>query len=173
MIYVSFDSAEKEKINYLRYNHPQKIVRRKMEVLWLKSKSLSHKEIAKLARVSENTLRSYLKEYLANGLDKMVNLKINKRVSELINFESIIKEEFTINPPTTLKEATLRIEKLTGIKRSTTQVKKFLIKIGIKRRKVGQIPGKADPEIQEEYKKKILEPRLEEAKKGMHSSFVC
>jgi len=83
-----------------------------------------------------------------------------------MNFKSIIEEESTINPPPTLKEATHRIEKLTGIKRSTTQVKKFLIKIGIKRRKVGQIPGKADPEIQEEYKKKILEPRLEEAKKG-------
>jgi len=80
MIYIFFSKSEKEKINYLRYNHPQKIVRRKMEVLWLKSQNLPHKEIAKLARVSENTLRSYLKEYLANGLDKMVNL-LNESVN--------------------------------------------------------------------------------------------
>lgn len=67
-----------------------------MEVLWLKSQNLSHKEIAKLTGVSENTRRSLWQEYLANGLEKMEKFKINNRVSELIKFESIIKEEFTI-----------------------------------------------------------------------------
>ena len=41
-----------------------------------------------------------------------------------------------------------KIEELTGLKRSETQVRKFLNSIGIKRRKVGTIPSKADLEEQ-------------------------
>ncbi|MGK7903813.1 MAG: hypothetical protein AB4352_20895 [Hormoscilla sp.] len=38
---------EKEQLNYLTYYHPNPRVRRKMEVLWLKSQNLNHKAIAK------------------------------------------------------------------------------------------------------------------------------
>lgn len=48
----------------------------------------------------------------------------------------------------------MKIEELTGIKRSPTQVRVFLKKIGMKCRKVGVMPSKADPEIQDAFKKK-------------------
>ena len=64
-----------------------------------------------------------------------------------------------------------RIEKLTGIKRSPTQIGKFLKSIGIRRHKVGMIPAKADPDIQEKFIKKELEPRLEEAKSNKRHVF--
>jgi hypothetical protein len=38
--------------------------------------------------------------------------------------------------------------------------------MGMKVRKVGTIPSKADPDLQEQFKKEKLEPRLEEAKSG-------
>ncbi len=46
------------------------------------------------------------------------------------------------------------MELLTGIKRSPTQVRKFLKSMGMRCLKVGQIPSKADPERQAEYQKK-------------------
>ena len=59
-----------------------------------------------------------------------------------------------------------KIEELTGIKRSETQIRKFLISIGLRPRKIGMIPAKADPEVQEKFIKEKLEPVLEEAKAG-------
>lgn len=45
------------------------------------------------------------------------------------------------------------IEKLTGLKRSKKQVRKFFKKIGLRHRKVGTIPSKADVDEQETFKK--------------------
>ena len=56
--------------------------------------------------------------------------------------------------PATIAEAVARIEELTGIKRSPTQVRVFLKKLGFRRLKVGCLPAKADPVQQAEFKKK-------------------
>ena len=45
------------------------------------------------------------------------------------------------------------IEALTGIRRSKNQVREFLKKIGMRFRKVGAIPGGADPDVQADFKK--------------------
>ena len=47
------------------------------------------------------------------------------------------------------------IERLTGIKKGMTRVRNFLHQLGMDPRKVGGIPAKADPERQEEFKKKV------------------
>jgi hypothetical protein len=60
---------------------------------------------------------------------------------------------------------------LTGIKRSPPQVRKFLQSLGMKCLKVGSLPSKADPDEQEDYKEKKLEPRLNEAKEGKRAVF--
>ena len=39
--------------------------------------------------------------------------------------------------------------------------------------KVGSLPPKADPDEQEDYKEKKLEPRLNEAKEGKRAVFFC
>jgi len=67
------------------------------------------------------------------------------------------------------------IEKLTGIKRSPTQVREFMKKIGMKTRKIGYVPEKAtNPDKiqeQEEFQKEILEPLLNEAKEGKRAVY--
>ena len=77
------------------------------------------------------------------------------------------------NPPATINEAVYRREELTGIKRSPTQVRKFLKSMEMKCLKVGSLPPKADPDEQEDYKEKKLEPRLNEAKEGKRAVFFC
>lgn len=64
-----------------------------------------------------------------------------------------------------------RIEELTGIRRSPTQVRKYLDDLGMKRLKVGHVPSKADPEKQQTFLEKELEPRLEEAQQGKRHVF--
>jgi hypothetical protein len=54
------------------------------------------------------------------------------------------KEYFDKNPPASVKEAMAKIEDLTGIKRSETVRRTFLKNIGMKCRKVGLLPSKAD-----------------------------
>jgi transposase len=84
-----------------------------------------------------------------------------------------LEAEFTANPSQTIDEAVERIEQLTGIRRSPTQVRQYLKALGMQRLKVGQIPAKADPHQQRVFLEEELQPRLEEARRGeRHVFFV-
>jgi len=154
MIKIEFTEEDIQALNYERYHYPHPRVQRKMEALWLKSQGLSHKEIARLTGVSVDTLTDYLRDYKEGGLEKLKELKFYRPVSELAEHLSTIESYFRQHPPATIKEAMSKIEELTGLKRSEPQVRKFLKSIGIKRRKVGMVPAKADVEKQEAFKKK-------------------
>jgi len=166
-----YNEEEKQNFNYERFNHPHPRVQLKMEVMWLKSQGLRNSEVASLAGVSENTVRKYLREYEEGGREKLKEIRFYQPKSELENHQKTIQNYFEKNPPLSIKEAVAKIEELTGIKRSETQVRKFLKRIGMQCLKVGYVPGKADVEAQEEYQEKKLEPRLEEAKQGKRAVF--
>ena len=117
-----------DQLNYERYHHPVPLVQRRMEVLWLKSHDLPHHLIAKLANISENTMRDYFQLYAAGGLEKLKEVQFYRPHSELKNHSTSLEAYFQANPPATIKEAQAEIEALTGIKRSETQVREFLKK---------------------------------------------
>lgn len=154
MFKIEFSEAEKEALNYERYNNPDPRVRQKMEALWLKSHGLPHHQIAEIAAISQNTLCNYLNEYKEGGIERLKQVNFYRPESELEEHRTTIEAHFREHPPTTINEAVAQIETLTGIKRSPTQVRQFLKKIGMKRLKVGLIPDKADPDKQQEFKKK-------------------
>lgn len=166
MIQITFSKEEREYLNYERYHHPHPRVQKKMEVLWLKSLNYRHKEIMKIANLSKATLCSYLKDYQSGGIDKLKQLNFYHPQSKLDKYSQTLEEYFKANPPSSVKEAIAKIEELTGIKRSKTQIRVFLKKIGMQYRKVGMLPAKVDIDKQEQFKKKQLEPILEQAKKG-------
>ena len=62
---------------------------------------------------------------------------------------------FLAHPPASVGEACANIQQLTGIERKPTQVRQFLHSLGLKPRKVGAIPAKADVEAQETFRKKV------------------
>lgn len=154
-----------------RRNHPHPRVEQRMDVLWLKSNGLPHNQIAKLAGVCSNTVVKYLRMFNEGGVEKLREINFYRPDSELTQHTSTIEAYLNEHPPASIKEAMSKIEELTGVKRSVTQVRKFLEKNGLKRRKVGTIPAKADLEKQEEFKTKELEPRIEEAKAGKRKLF--
>lgn len=132
-----------EQFRYERYHHPHPLVQRKMEALLLKSQGFSHKQIGEIVGVSQLTLRSYFDQYQRGGIEELKKLNFYRPTSKLEQHKSTIEEEFTKNPPATLKEAAARIKELTGIERSTVQVSKFLKKTGlpgVKRRLSQQKP---------------------------------
>jgi transposase len=171
MIKLEFTDEDKKLLSYWRFNHPHPRVQLKMEVLWLKSQGLSNQQIAKLAGISVNTVTSYNRDYQEGGIEKLKEIKFNRPESELKKHEKTIEKYFELNPPATINEAVQRIEELTGIKRSPTQVRKFLKSIGMRCLKVGTIPSKVDIEAQDSYREKELEPRLEDAKAGKRAVF--
>jgi hypothetical protein len=70
-------------------------------------------------------------------------------------------------------QAVAVVEELTGIKRSPTQIRQFLLRHDYKWRKMGQIPGKANIEKQKEWLENTLEPYIEQARKGLCHLFFC
>lgn len=120
-----------EALNYERYYHPVPLVQRRMEVLWLKSHGLSHEMIAKLGGVSENTMRDYFQLYAAGGVEKLKEINFYRPESELNAHFTSLEAYFREHPVSTIKEAQSKIEELTGIKRSETQVREFLKKNSI------------------------------------------
>jgi transposase len=86
-------------------------------------------------------------------------------------YRILLAEEFRRRPPASVVEAAQRIEQRTGLKRGLTQVRQFLKSIGMKPRKVGQMPAKADVEAQDTFKTQALEPRLAQAQAGHRRVF--
>jgi len=156
---------------YERINHPHPSVQIRMDVLWLKTNESPHKQIAVIAGVSKNTVPRYLRMYNEGGIDKLREVNFYKPQSDLAEHTSTIETCFKEHPPASIKETMDKIEELTGLRRSVTQVRKFLKSIGLKRLKAGHVPSKADSDEQERFIDEEIEPRLEEAGTGERKVF--
>jgi len=155
MLQLEFSEADTQALHYERYHHPHPRVQQRMEALWLKSQGLPHHQIAQLCDISANTLRSYLTLYHTGGVEALKQLNFHRPQSGLSAHRDTIEAQVRAHPPQTINEAVALLEALTGIKRSPTQVRLFLKHLGLQRRKVGLLPAKGDPDVQEEYQKKI------------------
>jgi transposase len=172
MIRIDFSEQDINKLKQLRYDDPHPRVRKRMDVLWLKSQGLPHREICRLTGVSSNTLREYLRLFQSGGVEKLAEINFYAPTSELEQHRHQLEAYFRKHPPATINEAMAKIEELTGIKRSPGAVGRFLNSLGMRPRKVGAIPSKANPEEQENFRINKLEPRLEEAKQGKCAIFL-
>ena len=128
---LEFPPAIQEALNYERYHHPIPLVQRRMEALWLKSHRLPHGQIAQLVNITENTLRDYFQLYLEGGVERLKEVAIQGPESVLQEHYASLEAYFRAHPPATSKEAQSKIEALTGIRRSETQVREFLKKNSI------------------------------------------
>jgi len=154
MIKIELSEEEINQVAYERYHHPHPRVQKRMEAVFLKSQGLPHNQICKLVGCTNNTLLSYFRMYAQGGIKKLKELRFYRPQSELINYQNSIEDYFREHPPASVNEAIDKIEELTGLRRHPTQVRKFMKKIGMRFRKVGTIPAKADPDEQEAFKKK-------------------
>jgi transposase len=155
MLRLEFSESDQQALNYERYHHPHPRVQQRMEALWLKSQGIPHHQIARLCRISGNTLRASLKRYQTGGVEALKQLSFHHPQSALQAHRETIEARLREHPPQTIKEAVAVLETLTGLRRCPTQGRRFLKQLGLKCLKVGLLPAKADPEAQEAYPKKV------------------
>ena len=173
MLKINFTDEESTELLYWKEHHSHARVRKKMSVLYLKSQKLTHKEIKRLERISENTLLKYLNEYMQpGGLENLKKICFYRPKSAMEEHADILRAYFLEHPPASSNEAAAMIEKLTGIKRTPDRARVFMKKLGMNIRKVGMIPAKADAAAQDNFLKEELEPRLQEARKGKRTLFL-
>lgn len=166
MYYFRFSDEDVSELRFERFNQPHPRVQQKMEFLLLKSEGLPHEQIAQIVGICPNTLRGYFEEFEEGGIERLKVIHFHSPQSDLVEHTETIISYFKEHPPATIKEAAAVIEKITGIKRSLTQTRKFLKSIKMARRKTGSIPAKVDVEKQRAFLNNELEPKLEEARTG-------
>lgn len=171
MISVEFSAEALEEIQYYSLNHPHPRVQQKMWSLWLKSHQIPHAKICELVGITDNTLRAYLRSFIEGGVEELKKLSFYRPTSVLDEHWDTLEVYFSENPPSSAAQAIEDIHRITGIKRGLTQTRAFMHRLGLDFRKVGAVPSKVDPLLQEEFIKKELEPRLEEAKRGQRKVY--
>jgi transposase len=158
MIRIEISAADLQALQREKQSHPDPRIRRRMETLHLKGLGYSHQEIGQIVGITQKTLRSYLRLYQAGGLEALKRRHFYQPQSALARHRATLEAEFKAKPAQSMKEAADRIEKLTKIRRSPDQVRRYLTSMGLKRLKTGQIPAQADPQAQAEFLKKTSNP---------------
>ena len=155
MIQFEITKEDKQAIEKERFMCSDKHVCRRLHALYLKSIGKSYQEISEFVGLSRNALTRIFKIYATQGLSALRQLGYKPRRSLLDDHREMLRKHFEDNPPASVKQARDDIERLTGIKKSQTRIRVFIHRLGMEPRKVGGIPAKADPERQEEFKKKV------------------
>ena len=101
MIAIDFTEEDIEALDYERYHHPHPKVQRKMEALWLKHQGLPHSQITRLAGISPNTLRAYLRQYKLAALYRSITA--HRKVSCWLIRPQL--RYFRTNPAATIRRA--------------------------------------------------------------------
>jgi transposase len=154
MLKIAFSQEDIETLFRERYTHPHPRIQKRLEAMYLKSQGLSHGEIVRLVKISYVSLAQWIQLYREGGITALKLLRYKGRDASLAPHRVSIEEYLRKNPPTSVKDACSKIEKLTGVRRSVTPVRNFLKSMGMSFRKTGNVPKKADPVKQEEFKKK-------------------
>ena len=172
MLKIDFTEKAIDELYRQFMEHPSGPIKKKLHVVYLKAQGLAHNEIERIARTSADSVTRHLKEYADGGLDALGVSRTHRPVSSLQPYQKQIKSHFLNQPPHTLSEASHEIEKLTGIKLAPSACRDFMRKqLGMKFRKMGVIPAKADPKKQSKFLIDELEPLLEGKKQDKRKVF--
>jgi transposase len=122
--------------------------------------------ISKCLNLHSNTITNYLNEFQAGKLPATLENRYYKPTSSLEPFLPCIRCSFLAYPVADAKQAVERIHKLTGIRLSESQSRRFMKSLGLKLRKTAPVPGKCDHQLQFDFYTREMLPRLEEARLG-------
>lgn len=149
----------------LELDWPDKI-KRKLLALKMLVEGIPQETIAKVLNVTTRTVRNYRDEFKEGGIESTVEDRAFRPISSVEPYLQCLRCFFMARPVASAKEGADCIAKLTGVRFSDDQARRIMKKIGLKFRKSGQIPGKADPQLQFDFLQNKLLPKLEEARLG-------
>jgi len=166
--------AEIQRLNYERYHYPCPMVQKRIHAIYIKATTaMSNNLIGALTDLDRDSVGDWIMRYQQGGFEAICQFNYGTNRSTLENHEKSILISFTEHPPMNTNEAKLRIEELTGISRSPSQIRTFMHRHGLHYIKMGHMPAKADTEKQREWVKTKLEPAIKDAQNGgCHLLFV-
>src|SRR5512136_913685 len=130
MIRIEISAADLKALQGEKQAHPDPRVRRRMETLHLKGWGYSHQEIGQIVGITQKALRSYLRLYQGGGLAALQQRQFYQPQSALAPHRATLAAEFKAKPAQSMKEAADRIEKVTKVRRSPDQVRRYLTSMG-------------------------------------------
>ncbi len=108
--------------------NPNKKVRNKSKVLYLRYYGYTEREIISKVDVSLCTALKYIKAFINNGINSIYTTGYKGRPSKLNEYKDKIIEEFKKIPPATRTEAVIKVKEWYGIDISITTMGNFLKK---------------------------------------------
>ncbi len=164
---LQLSEAQMQELDRERFQHKQVLVQRRLHCIYLKAcMFLTHEEVARCMNVHPNQVGQYISLYQQGGIAKLSETHYGTNRSTLEDYAELLVGTFIEKPPLTLSEAAYRVEQLTGLKRDNSRVEAFLKRHGFVYRKCGYVPGKADPQQQEQWLAEHLEVEIQAAQKG-------
>jgi transposase len=166
MLTLNISEADIATAKYERINHSIKAIRKRMEVIYQVSQNPNRQRAAELAGVHRNSVKNYIKQYNKGGLEALRSFEYKGFVSILGGHRVTLEAYFKEHPVRTAKEAAFRIEAITKERLGIDEVRRFMHKIGMKPRKTGHVPAKADPQRQAQFLDETLMPLIKMAQGG-------
>jgi transposase len=170
---IDLDLTEKQldELHKEASENPNARARKKCWVVYLRGKGFAHREIADVVRVDGDTVTGYVRKYRDGGLPLLLAEDYRKQRGRLDAHAERLEKVFKDQPPHTVNEAIGVIERETGIRLKHSACRDFLRKLGMKCRRCGLVPGKAQDDegqlqAQQEFHDQELQPLLDEAKQG-------
>jgi transposase len=166
--------AEIEKLSYERYAYPDPLIQKRIFAVYLKAAlGWTNSSIGKVVGLHFNMVGYWLGVYKQKGFEGLLVNNYGTNKSELEDNAGSILSSFKMQPPLTACEAANRIKEMTGIERSTQQVRAFMKRHGLKFIKCGHLPAKANNEAQHHWVDTELKPAIEAARLGNVHLFFC
>jgi transposase len=166
MLTLNISEADIASAKYERIHHPLKGIRKRMDALFLVSQGYGRQEVSDMSGVHRNSVKNYVRLYNKGGLKALLTFQYKGASSVLCGHWITLERYFREHPPRTAKEAAARIEELTQEKLSVDEVRRFMHRLGMKPRKTGHVPAKADAAKQQQFLEGRLLPLLEMAQAG-------
>lgn len=126
----------------------------RIKAILLLHEGYSYQQAAKILLLDDVTIRRYEKEYRETGVDGLLEDHYSGSIGNLTKMqEDELREHLkdTIYP--TVKAVAVYVEKIYGISYSIEGMTHLLHRLGFTYKKTKVIPGKVDPNKQEQFKK--------------------
>lgn len=173
MYFPVISEADALRAKYYKDHATDRIIRQRMHTVYLRSKHYGPGTCAEIVGVHPNSVTNWIKIFISNGLDSLLDIKAYRPKSDLLNYVEQIRRDFNGTPPRSIGQARRRIKELTGLVRGITQVRKFLKDVlDFRYRKFRPLPGgkKSIEElaaVQADFLVATLNPLLDRAKRGV------
>jgi len=156
MYHIQLTSDEFNFIHKGLFSCPDPQVCKKLNAILIVAQNVQRNVICQHLGIKRNTLVSYVKLFLAEGLEGLKQKNYANPDSPLLQHITTLEQYFDKHPPHSVNEAIDVIKKSTKLEYKKSFVHEFLVDMGYRFRKTGGIPAKADVAKQEEFKKQRL-----------------